>query len=93
MPITAENRAHAQDLLNFIDASPSPWHAVQSITQRLQAQGFVPLQEKLRWKLVQLNVPELNCFCDYAQARVSISSIAPVMRSPSLVSDATFSPN
>jgi len=24
---------------------------VQSITQRLQAQGFVPLQEKLRWKL------------------------------------------
>lgn len=51
MPITPEDRAHAQDLLNFIDASPSPWHAVQSITQRLQAQGFVPLQEKLRWKL------------------------------------------
>jgi aspartyl aminopeptidase len=51
MPITPEDRAHAQDLLNFIDASPSPWHAVLSITQRLQAQGFVPLQEKLRWKL------------------------------------------
>ncbi|MDD2684689.1 MAG: M18 family aminopeptidase [Gallionella sp.] len=51
MPITPEDRAYAQDLLNFIDASPSPWHAVQSITQRLQAQGFVPLQEKLRWKL------------------------------------------
>ncbi|CAH1195008.1 putative M18 family aminopeptidase 2 [Candidatus Nitrotoga sp. BS] len=51
MPITPEDRAHAQDLLNFIDASPSPWHAVLSITQRLQAQGFVHLQEKLRWKL------------------------------------------
>ena len=51
MTITPEDRAHAQDLLNFIDASPSPWHAVQSLTQRLQAQGFVPLQEKLRWKL------------------------------------------
>ena len=51
MPITPEDRAQAQDLLNFIDASPNPWHAVQSITQRLQAQGFVPLQEKLRWKL------------------------------------------
>jgi len=51
MPITSEDRAHAQDLLNFIDASPSPWHAVQSITQRLQAHGFVLLQEKLRWKL------------------------------------------
>ncbi len=51
MPITPEDRANAQDLLNFIDASPSPWHAVQSIMQRLQAQGFVPLQEKLRWKL------------------------------------------
>ncbi len=51
MPISSEDRAQAQDLLNFIDASPSPWHAVQSITQRLQAQGFVQLQEKLRWKL------------------------------------------
>jgi aspartyl aminopeptidase len=40
MPITSEDRAHAQDLLNFIDASPSPWHAVHTITQRLQAQGF-----------------------------------------------------
>ncbi|CAH1385248.1 M18 family aminopeptidase [Candidatus Nitrotoga sp. M5] len=51
MLITSEDRAHAQDLLNFIDASPSPWHAVDTITQRLQAQGFVPLQEKLSWKL------------------------------------------
>jgi aspartyl aminopeptidase len=51
MPITSEDRAQAQDLLNFIDASPSPWHAVYTITQRLQAQSFVHLQEQLRWKL------------------------------------------
>lgn len=51
MFISPEERAHAQDLLNFIDASPSPSHAVLSITQRLQARGFVPLQEKSRWKL------------------------------------------
>ncbi len=51
MPITTEARSHAQDLLQFIDASPSPWHAVQTMEQRLQAQGFVQLQETQRWKL------------------------------------------
>ncbi len=51
MNISPEARAQAQDLLNFIDASPSPWHAVHSIEQRLLAQGFTPLQEAERWKL------------------------------------------
>jgi len=51
MTITPESRAQAQDLLNFIDASPSPWHAVQSIEQRLLAQGFKALQEAERWKI------------------------------------------
>lgn len=50
-PISAETRAQAQDLLHFIDASPSPWHAVHSIEQRLLAQGFKELQETERWKL------------------------------------------
>ncbi len=35
----------AQDLLDFIDASPSPWHAVNSVEQRLLAQGFIALPE------------------------------------------------
>ncbi|HEY6093588.1 MAG TPA: M18 family aminopeptidase [Gallionellaceae bacterium] len=53
MPITAEARAQAQDLLQFIDASPSPWHAVHTIEQRLQAQGHTRLEETQRWKLEQ----------------------------------------
>ena len=51
MNISPEARAQAQDLLSFIDASPSPWHAVHSIEQRLQAQGFIQLEEAQRWKL------------------------------------------
>ena len=28
-------------LIDFIDASPSPWHAVVSLRERLEAAGFV----------------------------------------------------
>ncbi|MDD2720970.1 MAG: M18 family aminopeptidase [Gallionella sp.] len=41
----------AQDLLHFIDASPSPWHAVSSAEARLLAQGFTPLDESRQWQL------------------------------------------
>ena len=41
----------AQDLLDFIDASPSPWHAVNSVEQRLLAQGFTALPETDNWQL------------------------------------------
>jgi aspartyl aminopeptidase len=43
--------AHAQDLLDFIDASPSPWHAVDSMRNRLEAAGFTRLDEAERWSL------------------------------------------
>lgn len=46
-----EFRAHAQDLLDFIDASPSPWHAVQTLAERLAGAGFVSLDESERWTL------------------------------------------
>jgi aspartyl aminopeptidase len=49
--ISPEDRLQAVDLIKFIDASPSPWHAVHSIEQRLLAQGFSELQESERWKL------------------------------------------
>jgi aspartyl aminopeptidase len=35
------------DLINFLDASPSPWHAVESTVQRLA--GFERLEESAPW--------------------------------------------
>jgi len=51
MNIPDSTRAQAQDLLDFIDASPSPWHAVQTCEARLAAAGFQPLDEAERWTL------------------------------------------
>jgi len=55
MTIPTEARDHAKaralDLLNFIDASPSPWHAVNSVEQRLLKQGFTQLNEAKAWQL------------------------------------------
>lgn len=50
-PIANTARQQAEDLLAFIDASPSPWHAVNSLEQRLRDHGFEPLQETLDWQL------------------------------------------
>lgn len=51
MTIPAETRTLAADLINFIDDSPSPWHAVNNVEQRLLAQGFTQLRESERWSL------------------------------------------
>ena len=51
MPISDPQRQHAQDLLDFIDASPSPWHAVDNAAQRLSARGYSPLDERDDWAL------------------------------------------
>ncbi|MGR9000344.1 MAG: M18 family aminopeptidase [Gammaproteobacteria bacterium] len=40
-----------QNLLDFIDASPSPWHTVKSIEVQLAAFQFVKLDEKEKWEL------------------------------------------
>jgi aspartyl aminopeptidase len=39
-----------QQLLDFIDNSPSPWHAVASTVALLEANGFNPLSEKEPWQ-------------------------------------------
>ena len=41
----------ARDLLDFIDASPSPWHAVATCESRLRAAGYQALDESARWSL------------------------------------------
>lgn len=51
MPIPAQTRTTAHELIDFIDASPSPWHAVASAEQRLLARGFTRLAEDQRWQL------------------------------------------
>jgi aspartyl aminopeptidase len=40
-----------QDLRSFLDASPSPHHAVAEATRRLREAGFTELDERERWAL------------------------------------------
>ncbi len=40
-----------RDLLDFLDASPTPWHAVASSEALLGAAGFRRLEETARWQL------------------------------------------
>lgn len=47
----SSDRRTALDLIDYIDASPSPWHAVATTAARLAAQGFVHLEETARWQL------------------------------------------
>ena len=46
-----KSHSHAQALLDYIDDSPSPWHAVTTTETQLLAQGFTRLQEDASWKL------------------------------------------
>ena len=41
----------AQALLDFVDASPSPWHVVKTVSQQLLAQGYQQLSETDDWQL------------------------------------------
>lgn len=45
------SRLQVQHLLDFIDASPSPWHAVHSIEAQLAVFAFVRLDETANWAL------------------------------------------
>ena len=44
-------KSHVQNLLTFIDDSPSPWHAVACAAARLETAGFSKLDEKQSWSL------------------------------------------
>lgn len=41
----------ADDLLAFLDAGPTPYHAVAEAARRLEAAGFTRLDERTSWKL------------------------------------------
>lgn len=50
--ITQEELNHAQELLRFIQFSPSPFHAVKSVTDLLIPLGFKELRFEDKWLLV-----------------------------------------
>ena len=51
MQVSAAVKQSAQALLDFIDASPSPWHAVATAKAQLLTNGFTELHEKAAWQL------------------------------------------
>ena len=40
-----------EDLKSFLDSSPTPWHCVQQIGNRLSMRDFSPLEESSVWKM------------------------------------------
>jgi aspartyl aminopeptidase len=53
MQVSVEARQQAQALLDFIDHSPSPWHAVETVADQLKAHGFKKLRENEPWQFKQ----------------------------------------
>jgi aspartyl aminopeptidase len=47
----AGHRQVARDLLDYLDLSPSPWHAVSEAARRLEEAGFARLDESQSWRL------------------------------------------
>lgn len=41
----------AQDLIRFLDACPTPYHAVAEVSRRLRADGFRQLDEREEWRV------------------------------------------
>ena len=47
-----------RELLHFISASPSPYHAVEQIRLRLEGEGYTELLETEPWKLTLPGIVE-----------------------------------
>ncbi|MGW5444701.1 M18 family aminopeptidase [Streptomyces asiaticus] len=43
------DRGHTDDLMSFLRASPSPYHAVASVAERLEKAGFRRIEETAPW--------------------------------------------
>jgi len=48
-----EHTEFNNDLIEFLDSSPTPWHAVNTMKSRLDAAGFQQLDERDTWSLEQ----------------------------------------
>ena len=46
-----EHAEFTKDLLNFLDSSPTPWHAVAGMKEKLDGAGFQELDEREEWSL------------------------------------------
>ncbi|MFN3199488.1 MAG: M18 family aminopeptidase [Bradymonadia bacterium] len=51
LPHDDSPRAHAEGLLRFINASPTPFHAVANTASALEQAGYQPLDESRTWSL------------------------------------------
>lgn len=49
MVVTAAALSHAEDLADFVAASPSSYHAAVEVARRLEDAGFVRLEEEDEW--------------------------------------------
>lgn len=49
MPVTPTALAHAEDLADFVAASPSSYHAAEEVARRLEAVGYRRLGEEDAW--------------------------------------------
>ncbi|MEX0161354.1 MULTISPECIES: M18 family aminopeptidase [unclassified Microbacterium] len=51
MPVTPDALAHAEDLADFVAASPSSYHAAAEVARRLEDTGFARLEEEQAWEV------------------------------------------
>ncbi len=51
MPVTPDALAHAEDLADFVAASPSSYHAAAEVARRLEDAGFARLEEEQAWEV------------------------------------------
>ena len=47
--VLKEENDRGERMMKFIDSSPEPFHVVETCTNLLKAQGFVPLDESKVW--------------------------------------------
>ncbi|CAN7205692.1 M18 family aminopeptidase [Microbacterium foliorum] len=51
MPVTPDALSHAEDLADFVAASPSSYHAAAEVARRLEHAGYVRLDEEQAWEV------------------------------------------